>query len=73
MKRIRKTLPILVTVLLVVLLLGGYQIYRYPAMFRNLTDKTLSEEETEALRDEILSEEDPNPDKPEKFCISSTF
>lgn len=56
----RKKVLISGIILLVVLLLvfAGYNIYRYPALLRNLPDNSLSESETEALRNEILSQPD---------------
>lgn len=55
MKR-KKGLIALVTVLvLVILAFAGYNIYRYPAMFRSLKDNSLNEAQTLELREEILS------------------
>ena len=34
---------------------GGYNLFRYPALFRNLQDRSLDEARTEELREEILS------------------
>lgn len=42
----------------VVLLLAGYNAYRYPAMFRNLSDHSLTDSQVEELREEILSGSD---------------
>lgn len=42
----------------VVLLLAGYNAYRYPAMFRNLSDHSLTDSQVGGLREEILSESD---------------
>ena len=44
----------------VALLLIGYNIFRYPAMFRNLSDHSLSDSQVEELRAEILSQPDTN-------------
>ena len=43
---------------IVALAFGGYNIYRFPDMFRSLSDRSLSEEETEALKAKILSQGD---------------
>lgn len=43
---------------IIALVFGGYNIYRFPDMFRSLSDRSLSEEETEALKEEILSRGD---------------
>lgn len=44
----------------IVLAFVGYNIYRYPAMFRSLSDHSLSDSEVEELREEILSQPDVN-------------
>lgn len=36
----------------------GYNIYRYPAMFRSLSDHSLNDSQVEELREEILSQSD---------------
>lgn len=36
----------------------GYNIYRYPAMFRSLSDHSLNDSKVEELREEILSQSD---------------
>lgn len=47
---------VLIAVLVVaVLAFAGYNIYRYPAMFRSLKDNSLNDSETLELRDEIFS------------------
>lgn len=58
----RKSFIIVLVVLVVLLVIGvvGYNIYRYPATFRNLSDNSLSEEEVDELRSEILAYEDIN-------------
>lgn len=43
---------------IIALAFGGYNIYRFPDMFRSLSDRSLSEEEAEALKEEILSRGD---------------
>lgn len=44
----------------IVLAFVGYNIYRYPAMFRSLSDDSLSDSDVEELREEILSQPDVN-------------
>lgn len=44
--------------LIVVLAFAGYNIYRFPAMFRQLSDKSLSEAQVAELKEEILSQSD---------------
>lgn len=43
-------------VLVIVLAFAGYHVYRYPAMFRNLQDNSLSEAQVDELREEILAQ-----------------
>lgn len=57
MKR-KRSLIVLIILLLVVLAFGGYNIYRFPAMFRHLSDKSLSEAQVVELKEEILSQSD---------------
>lgn len=40
------------------LVFAGYHIYRYPAMFRNLSDGSLDGSETQKLREKILAQPD---------------
>lgn len=47
-----------IPVLLVLLLLAAYQMFRFPAAFRRLSNKALNEETTLSLRDEIMAKED---------------
>ena len=48
----------LITVIIILLaLLTAYNIFRYPAMFRRLPDRSLGEAETEQLKDEIAAKE----------------
>lgn len=42
----------------IVLAFVGYNIYRQPAMFRNLSDESLSEEEVNTLKEKIATKED---------------
>lgn len=56
MKRSKKALIMGIAVIVaVVLVFAGYQIYRYPAMFRNLSDRSLTDPQVAELREEILS------------------
>lgn len=59
MKRKRNLIILIVALLIVVFTSIGYNIYRFPAMFRNLSDESLSETQVEELREEILSQSDP--------------
>lgn len=55
----KKVLMFGIAVLVIIALaFGGYNIYRYPAMFRSLSDRSLGEEQAEALKEEILSRGD---------------
>ncbi len=58
MKRGRGMIAGIVILVLIVLLFVGYNIYRYPAMFLNLSDDSLSDSQVEELRTEILSQPD---------------
>lgn len=61
MKRNKMGLIIGIAVIAVIVLaFVGYNIYRYPAMFRILSDHSLSDSEVEELREEILSQPDVN-------------
>ena len=42
----------------IALLFIGYNLYRYPAMFRSLSDNSLNDSQVEALREEIFSQPD---------------
>lgn len=56
MKR-KKSLVVEITVLaILVLVVGGYNIYRYPAALRRLSDNSLDDQQVEELREEILSQ-----------------
>ena len=58
MKNKRGIISVLVVAAVVILIFVGYNIYRHPAMFRNLSDESLSTDEVEALRAEIAAKED---------------
>lgn len=57
----KKKLIIIAIVVVVVVAIGlvGFRIYRYPDMFRNLSDKTLNTSQTETLKEEIFSKKNP--------------
>lgn len=48
----------IVVFVLLALAFIGYNIYRYPAMLRNLQDHSLNDSQTEELRNEILNQSD---------------
>lgn len=48
----------IVVLAVIALAYGGYNIYRFPAMFRRLSNGSLGEGQTEALKEEILSRGD---------------
>jgi len=48
----------IVALAVIALVFGGYNIYRYPALFRSLSDRSLDEAQTDELREEILSRPD---------------
>lgn len=59
MKHNKKWLIMGIVVLAVIaVVFGGYHIFCYPALFRNLSDRSLDETQTEKLRKEILSRPD---------------
>lgn len=44
--------------MVIALFFVGYNIYRYPAKFRSLSDNSLNDSQIEELREEILSQSD---------------
>lgn len=60
MKRKKVLIAVIAVVVVITLAFGGYNIYRYPAMFRNLSDNSLSDSQVEEIREEILSRSDIN-------------
>ena len=66
MKQKRVWIAAVVVLVLAVLAFAGYNIYRYPAMFRNLTDNSLDAPQVEELREDILS-------RPEKKILVAYF
>lgn len=60
MKRKKGWIAGIVVIAIIALLFVGYNLYRYPAMFRNLSDNSLNDSQVEELREEILSQSDVN-------------
>lgn len=58
MKRKKSLIAGIAVIAIVVLVFVGYNIYRYPAMFRSLSDNSLNDSQVEAVKDEILSGSD---------------
>lgn len=58
MKRKRSLIVGIAVIAIVALVFVGYNIYRYPAMFRSLSDNSLSDSQVEAVKEEILSGSD---------------
>lgn len=58
MKRKKGLIAIVAVIFIVALVFVGYNIYRYPAMFRSLTDNSLNDSQVEELREEIFTQSD---------------
>lgn len=58
MKHKRILIAGIAALLVIVLALAGYNLYRFPAMLRRLPDRSLSDAQTEELRSDILSRSD---------------
>lgn len=59
-KRKKKTfLPGILVLVILGFAAGGYQVYRYPATFRHLSNDSLGEAEVQKLRETILEKESP--------------
>lgn len=58
MKRKKSLIAGIVVIAIVALVFVGYNIYRYPAMFRSLSDNSLNDSQVEEVKDEILSGSD---------------
>ena len=58
MKRKKLLIFVIIVVLIAALPMVGYQIYRFPAMFRSLSDNFLNDARVEELREEILRQDD---------------
>ena len=60
MKKKGGLITMVVVVLIVALLFGAYQWFRFPAAFRNLSDESLSAEQVNELKEELKAKEDKN-------------
>lgn len=60
MKRKKGWIAGIAVIAVIALLFGGYNLYRYPAMFRSLSDHSLNDAQVEELREEILLQPDVN-------------
>ncbi len=58
MRHKKSMVTMAVIIVIAVLIFIGYQIYRYPAMFRNLSDESLDSEAVSELRTEIAAREE---------------
>lgn len=58
MKRKKSLIARIAVIAIVALVFVGYNIYRYPAMFRSLSDNSLNDSQVEEVKDEILSDSD---------------
>lgn len=58
MRQKRGMITVIVIILVLVLLFAAYNLFRFPTMFRRFTDESLSEEQTNAVRDEIAAKEE---------------
>lgn len=58
MKRKKGLIAVIAVIVIIALAFAGYNIYRYPAMFRSLTDNSLNDSQVEEVREEILSQSD---------------
>lgn len=58
MKRKKVLIVGIAVIVIIALAFVGYNIYRYPVMFRSLSDNTLSDSQVEEVREEILSQSD---------------
>lgn len=58
MKRKKGLIVSILVLVIIALAFAGYQIYRYPAMIRSLSDNSLNDSQTLEVREEILSRSD---------------
>ena len=58
MRRLKGMFPVIVILLVILLLFGAYNLFRFPAAFRNLSDESLPAEQVSALRAELAARED---------------
>lgn len=54
----KKRLVLIIPIVLILIAVLGYNMFRFPTMFRKLKDESLSEEKVAALVDEIKAKED---------------
>ena len=60
MKRRRGIILVVILVLILAAVFAGYNIYRYPAAFRSLSDRSLDEAAVNQLADELSAAKDKN-------------
>lgn len=58
MRKLKGMIPIIVILLVILLLFGAYNLFRFPAAFRNLSDESLPAEQVSTLRTELAARED---------------
>ncbi len=58
MRRLKGMFPVIVILLVILLLFGAYNLFRFPAAFRDLSDESLPAEQVGALRAELAARED---------------
>lgn len=58
MKSKKGLIAVIAVIVIIALAFAGYNIYRYPATFRSLSDNSLNDSQVEELREEILSQPD---------------
>lgn len=59
MKKRKGWISVLILIILAILLWAAYQLFRFPARFRHLTDESLSAEQVSAIKDDIAARGDP--------------
>lgn len=60
MKHKKALIAGIIIIAVIALLFGGYNLYRYPALFRSLSDNSLNDSQVEEVKDKILSKSDVN-------------
>lgn len=56
--KVKRIMIVIIIFAVIVLAFVGYNIYRHPDMFRNLSDESLNEEQVNELKENIISKED---------------
>lgn len=56
MKHKKALIAVIAVMVIIALTFAGYNSYRYPAMFRSLTDNSLDDSKVEEVKKEILSQ-----------------